>query len=486
MEQHTTLGRLAVQYVSVSSLRENPRNARTHSRRQISQIADSLRAFGFLNPILVDETGMVLAGHGRLKAARLLDFSSVPTILAAGLTDTQKRAFVLADNKLAEKAGWDRGLLAAELGDLAVLLPQIELDLTVTGFDPPEIDTLFADRGPVNADPADRVEPNGGPICTRPGDLWCLGHHRVLCGDARSASDIDRLMAGKRAHVAFTDPPYNVRIVGYVRGRGRVKHREFAFASGEMTAAAFESFLTQCLGNLVRGLRDGAIAFVCMDWRHFVALQRAGDAVFSELKNLVVWNKTSPGQGSFYRSQHELIFVFKVGQAEHRNAFGLGAHGRTRSNVWTYPGLNSFRAGRSDELSMHPTVKPVALVADALRDCSIKGDLVLDVFLGSGTTLLAAEKIGRVCYGLEYDPAYVELTLRRWEKYTKLEAVLEGDGATFAEVQAKRSQSAASDQANQGSPPSAVDPPGAGPAGAPEPNGVQRDLARRTDQQPQG
>lgn len=451
MAQDIASSDLAVHYLSVSSLRENPRNARTHSKRQIRQIADSIGAFGFLNPILLDETGMVLAGHGRLKAARLLGISTVPTIRAAGLTETQKRAYILADNKLAEKAGWDRELLVAELGDLAVLLPPIDLDLTVTGFDPPEIDGLFADRGPANADPADCVEATRDPVCTRPGDLWCLGPHRLLCGDARSASDIDRLMAGERVHVTFTDPPYNVAIAGHVRGPGRVKHREFAFACGEMTTAEFEMFLRQCLGNVARVSRDGAIAFVCMDWRHMPELWHAGMAVFSELKNLVVWNKTSPGQGSFYRSQHELVFVFKVGQAEHRNTFGLGAHGRTRSNVWTYPGLNGFRAGRSDELSMHPTVKPVALVADALRDCSIKGDLVLDVFLGSGTTLLAAEKIGRACYGIEYDPAYVEVCLRRWEKYTKLEAVLEGDGATFAEVRAKRMQSEAPDQSSQAS-----------------------------------
>ncbi len=404
MAQNIASAELAIHYSSVTGLRENPRNARTHSKRQIRQIADSIRAFGFLNPVLVDDTGMVLAGHGRLKAAHLLGIPTVPTIRAAGLTEAQKRAYVLADNKLAENAGWDRELLVAELGDLAVLLPSIELDLTVTGFDPPEIDGLFADRGLTKADPADHVESTRDPVCIRARDLWCLGPHRLLCGDARSTADIDHLMAGERVHVTFTDPPYNVAITGHVRGRGRVKHREFAFASGEMTEAEFEMFLRQCLGNVARVSRDGAIAFVCMDWRHMLELQRAGAAVFSELKNLVVWNKTSPGQGSFYRSQHELIFVFKVGEADHRNTFGLGAHGRTRSNVWTYPGLNSFRAGRSDELSMHPTVKPVALVADALRDCSIKGDLVLDVFLGSGTTLLAAEKIGRICYGLEYRP----------------------------------------------------------------------------------
>jgi DNA modification methylase len=265
-----------------------------------------------------------------------------------------------------------------------------------------------------------------------------LGPHRLLCGDARSAGDVDRLMAGRQARMTFTDPPFNVPVVGHVRGRGRAKHREFAFASGEMSGSQYRAFLQECLGHVARVSRDGAIVFVCIDWRHMVDLHAVGEAVFTELKNVVVWNKTSPGQGSFYRSQHELIFVFKVGRAEHINAFGLGAHGRARSNVWTYPGLNSFRAGRQDELAMHPTVKPVAMVADALRDCSLKEDLVLDVFMGSGTTLLAAEKIGRISYGIEYDPTYVEICIQRWEAYTKSEAVLEGDGRTFAEVQADR------------------------------------------------
>ena len=429
---------LAIAYLPATGLRANPRNARTHSKRQLRQIADSIRAFGFLNPIVLDDDGMVLAGHGRLEAAKLVGLETVPTVRASGLTEAQKRAYVLADNKLAEKAGWDRELLVAELGDLAVLLPQIDLDLTLTGFDPPEIDTLFADRGPPRPDPADDVPATGTPACTRPGDLWCLGPHRLLCGDARSGADIERLMAGQQARVTFTDPPYNVPVAGHVHGRGRVRHREFAFASGEMSRVEFRAFLQECLGHVARVSRDGAIAFVCMDWRHMTELQAAGEAVFAELKNVVVWNKTSPGQGSFYRSQHELIFVFKVGRAEHRNAFGLGAHGRTRSNVWTYPGMNSFRANRQDELAMHPTVKPVALVVDALRDCSLKGDLVLDVFLGSGTTLLAAEKVGRICCGLELDPAYVEVCLRRWEAYTKADAVLEGDGRGLAEVRAER------------------------------------------------
>ena len=438
MEPSREPAKLSVSYLPLSSLRPNPRNARTHSKRQIRQIADSISAFGFLNPILLDDAGMVLAGHGRLQAAQKLGLQNVPTICAAGLTEVQKRAFVLADNKLAEKAGWDRGLLVAELGELAVLLPPLELDMTITGFDAPEIDALFADLGPIKGDPADQVPVVASHPCSQRGDLWCLGPHRLLCGDARSASDVDRLMGGEEARVTFTDPPYNVAIHGNVQGRGRIKHPEFAFASGEMTAPEYREFLRQALSQVARVSRNGAIVFVCIDWRHMTELQQVGTEIFTELKNVIVWNKTSPGQGSFYRSQYELIFAFKLGNAEHRNCFGLGAHGRMRSNVWTYPGANSFRAGRQDELAMHPTIKPVALVADALRDCSLSGELALDLFMGSGTTLLAAEKIGRVCYGLEYEPAYVDVGVQRWQAYTKSDAVLAGDGRTFDEVKAER------------------------------------------------
>lgn len=438
MKPSHELAQLEITYLPSSSLRPNPRNARTHSKRQIRQIADCIGLSGFLNPILLDDANMILAGHGRLEAAKLLRLQTVPTIRATGLTEAQKRAFVLADNKLAEKAGWDRKLLVAELGELAVLLPPLELNLTITGFDAPEIDALFADLGPVREDPADQVPHVSSCPCTQRGDLWCLGPHRLLCGDARLATDVGLLMGAEVARVTFTDPPYNVPIQGNVQGRGRIKHPEFAFASGEMTPQEYREFLQQSLRQVARVSCDGAIVFVCIDWRHMTELRQVGTEMFTELKNVVVWNKTSPGQGSFYRSQHELIFVFKVGTAEHRNCFGLGAHGRMRSNVWSYPGTNSFRAGRQDELAMHPTVKPVALVADALRDCSLSGELALDLFMGSGTTLLAAEKIGRVCYGLECEPAYVDVGVQRWQAYTKSDAVLAGDGRTFDEVRAER------------------------------------------------
>ena len=423
-------------------LHTNPRNARTHSRAQIKQIADSIRAFGFTNPILVDEDDRVLAGHGRLAAAKRLGLEAVPTLRLSGLSDVQKRAYVLADNKLAEKAGWDSALLAAELGDLATLMPTLEFDwpIEITGFSAGEIEGLGHDAAEERAEPEDELPPQGGdtPV-SRPGDLWQLGRHVVACGDARSPADLDRLMAGTQADMVFTDPPYNVPIAGHVTRRKDIGgHREFAFASGEMSCEAFRAFLAACLGNAVRVSRPGAIHDVCMDWRHIADLIAVGEGLYDALLNLCVWNKGSAGQGSFYRSQHELVAIFRVGCAAHRNTVALGQFGRNRSNVWTYPGVAGFGRERAAALAMHPTVKPVALVADALRDCTLRGDRVLDPFLGSGSTVIAAEKVGRVTYGLEYDPRYVDTIIRRWQAYTGRDAILTGTETTFGEVEAAR------------------------------------------------
>ena len=419
------------------ALRLNPRNVHKHSPRQIRQIAKSITVAGFVGAIVIDETEMVLAGHGRLAASKLLGMESVPTLTVAGLSDAQKRVFALADNKLCENAGWDREALVAELGELAELLPKFNWDLTVTGFEAAEIDTLFADLGAPKPDRADALPHMDGDAVTRPGDLWCLGPHRLLCGDARTPADLDRLMAGERACMVFADPPYNVRVAD-VQGRGRIKHPEFAYASGEMSEQEYICFLKDGLGNAARVSIEGSVHYVCTDWRHVAELVAAGRVVYGAMLNTCIWCKTNPGQGSYYRSQHELIAVFRVGKVGHQNNIQLGRFGRSRSNVWTYPGVSGFGAGRMEVLAMHPTVKPVALVADAMRDCTTKGDIVLDPFVGSGTTILAAEKIGRRGYGLDCEPRYVDVAIVRWQKYTKAEAVLEGDGRTYAEVKAER------------------------------------------------
>lgn len=432
-----TLDRL--EHVPVASLRPARRNARTHSKAQVRQIADSITRFGFTNPILIDAEGRVLAGHGRLAAAKLLGMECVPTLCLAHLNEVERRAYILADNKLAEKAGWDRELLAIEFGELAGLLETEGLDFTSTGFETAEIDGLLGDLGAPEQEPEDAV-PERGPPVVAPGDLWILGKHRLICADARDPVALARLMDGQKARMVFVDPPYNVPIAGHVQGRGKIQHREFAFASGEMTTAAFTTFLEEALRLCAEHAMEGSLHYVCMDWRHTGELNAAGGRVYDALKNICVWVKSNAGQGSFYRSQHELVFVFKKGEETHVNTIELGQHGRSRSNVWSYPGTNSFKAGRGDELTMHPTVKPVALVADAIRDCTHRGDIVLDSFAGSGTTVLAAEKVGRRARAVEIDAIYADVMVWRWLAFTKADAVLEATGETYAEVAARRAR----------------------------------------------
>lgn len=422
-----------VQHVSPSKLKENPHQVRTHPKKQIELIGNAIEQLGFLVPIIVTAAFVVLAGHGRLAAARLLGLKRVPVIVVSDLSEPQMRAFMLADNKLAAMAGYDGPKLASELQALAPLMEQAGLDFSLTGFEMPEIDRLLGDMSDPEADPADLPVPLASAVVSRFGDLWLLGQHRLLCGDARKISSYKALMLRSAATMVITDPPYNVPIAT-VQGRGRVKHENFAQACGEMDAAQFIAFLNESLGLAVRYSIDGAIHFVFMDWRHIEELLAAGKLAYTELKMLVVWAKTNAGMGSFYRSQHELIFVFKAGKGRHVNNFALGQHGRSRSNVWTYAGANTFRVGRMEDLETHPTVKPVAMIADAIRDCSGRGDIVLDPFAGSGTTILAAERVGRRGYAIEIDPTYVDAAIRRWQGYTRKDAILENTGQTFEEI----------------------------------------------------
>ncbi len=422
-----------LQGLPTGALRAHPSNAHTHPKKQVAAIARSIEQFGFTVPILADENGTILAGHGRWLAARQLGLKQVPVITLSGLSEAERRAYLLADNKLAEKAGWDLNLLAVELSTLAPLLTATGLDIALTGFETAEIDSLMGDLVDPEVDPADEPPPLANDPVSRAGDLWLLGSHRLLCGDARRATHYRKLMGGGLAAMAFADPPYNVSIPA-VQGRGRRKHADFAMASGEMSGAQFMRFLADTLTLAAKHSADGSIHYICMDWRHLDEISQAGKQAYSELKNLVVWNKTNAGQGTFYRSQHELIFVFKNGDGPHTNNFELGQHGRSRSNVWTYAGANAFRAGRLDDLAAHPTVKPIALVADAMRDCSRRGDIVLDPFMGSGTTILAADRVGRRAYGLELDPLYVDVVVRRWQNLTKRDATLAGSGETFDEL----------------------------------------------------
>ena len=426
---------LEVAVSPLSALRPYGRNPRTHSKKQIRQIADSIVAFGWTNPILVDAQGGVIAGHGRLEAAKLLGLDTVPTIPIDDLTPAQRRAYVIADNKLAENAGWDDELLALEIKDLL----ELEIDMTVAGFEVAEIDILLETLDD-EEDAADDLPPVdlSTPPVSRAGDLWLLGSHRLLCGDATKAESFAHLMAGEAAQLVFTDPPYNVPIDGHVCGLGAIRHQDFAMASGEMSEAEFIAFLTSVLRHLVAFSLDGSIHFLCMDWRHLFELLTAGRATYSELKNLCVWNKTNGGMGSLYRSKHELVAVFKAGSAPHINNVALGAHGRYRSNVWDYPGVNALHAGRQEALTMHPTVKPVALVADAIKDCSKRGAIVLDAFAGSGTTILAAERTGRIAYTMEIEPRYVDVAIERYRRLTGRDAIHAQLGVAFANLRAQR------------------------------------------------
>ena len=413
---------LKIIYRRIEELKPNPANPRRHTRRQIRQIGKSLKAFGFIVPVLIDKDGNIIAGHGRALAAREGGVAEVPTLCLDHLTPEQARAFGIADNRLTEISTWDDRLLAEQFKALSLV--GLDFDIEVTGFEMGEIDLRIAsleDLPDQADDPADALPefPTQPPV-SKIGDLWMLGRHRLLCGSALDTAAFAALMGEERASTAITDPPYNVRIDGHASGLGAVHHRPFPMASGEMNRAEFTAFLGKAFHNLVAFSVDGSLHYIFMDWRHAEELLAAGREPYGELKNLCIWVKDNAGMGSLYRSQHELVFVFKHGRQGHRNNVQLGQFGRNRSNVWHYPGVNSFaRCGEEGNLlALHPTVKPVAMVADAILDCSARGDIVLDAFLGSGTTVIAAERTGRHCYGMELDPGYVDTIIRRWQALT--------------------------------------------------------------------
>ena len=416
---------------AINSLKPDPKNARKHPQKHVRQLAKSIENFGFNVPLLVDERGQVIAGHGRLLAAQHLGWTEVPTITLSHLTPDQVRAFAIADNRLTEISEWDDRLLAEQLKALSEV--DLGFDLDVIGFELPEIDLRIQGLSSDAKEEFSEAQISEGPIVSQLGDLWLLGPHRILCGNALEAESYSALMAGATAAMVFSDPPFNVPIFGHVQGKGAIRHPEFAMASGEMTPAEFEAFLSQAIGRMQAACDPGALLYLCMDWRHIDELSQAAKAHALELKNLCVWDKGTGGMGSLYRSQHELVFVYKSGREGHTNNVQLGRFGRNRTNVWQYPGINSFarQTGEGNLLALHPTVKPVALVADVLLDASHRGEVVLDPFLGSGTTVLAAETTGRVAYGMELDPRYVDTAIRRWQRKTGQSAVHVVTGETF-------------------------------------------------------
>ena len=427
---------ISIQFLPITSLKPYPHNARIHSKHQIRQLAGSIRTFGLIRPVVIDEMNVILAGHGVVEAAKSLGMDSVPTIQILNLSEERKRAYILADNKLGENSTWDRGTLACELQDL-LRIDCPEFDVTFTGFEMAEIDIVLeeANRDSQIEDESHEANFDQRPV-TQLGDLWILGKHKVLCGNAIHDSSYKTLMVTRRASAAVSDPPYNVKIHGHATGNGAIHHREFGMASGDMSNAEFFSFLDNFVRLNASYSTADSIHYIFMDWRHVADLIAAGKQNYDEFVNICVWKKDSGGMGSFYRSQHEFVLVFRKGKGFHRNNVQLGKFGRNRTNVWEYPGVQTM-SRQGDEgnlLALHPTVKPIALVADAILDCTARGEIILDSFLGSGTTLMAAERVGRLCYAIEIDPAYVDVAIRRWQKYTGESAVHVKSGKRFDEI----------------------------------------------------
>lgn len=405
MKQKITI---RVEDVSLNSLTIRTANPRTHSKDQIDLLKRSITEFGFTTPLLVDDENQVIAGAGRLMAARELGLEVVPIIRLSHLSADQVRALVIADNQIAARAGWDLDLLRVELAELEVA----EFDLELLGFE-----TAILDQYLVN-DPGgggDEVGEGGNvaPPVSRPGDVWVIGPHRLGVGDIRDADLLTRILDGRSVRMVLTDAPYNVPIKGHVRPNKANGHDEFAFASGEMNEEEFIAFLVETLTPQLGALVDGGLAYTFMDWRHLFELNRAAFRLGLTPINLAVWVKSNGGMGSLYRSRHELCAIFKKGACKHRNNVALGKHGRNRTNVWEYSGVNSFGEGREEALADHPTVKPVDMLADAILDVTKRKDLVLDGFAGSGSTLVAAARTGRVGVGVEYEPKYADVALRR-------------------------------------------------------------------------
>lgn len=398
--------------IKISALRPYPKNARTHNPKQIRQIAKSIQEFGFTNPVLIDKDNCILAGHGRVEAAKLAGLTEVPAVVISHLTPAQKKAYILADNRLAELSGWDKNILKVELEELQSI-EDGDFDLTLTGFETPEIDVLLAPPDAPASENASFLE-KSIPSRVKSGELWQLGAHKLLCADSTQPVSFRRLLGEEKANLIVTDPPYNVKISGHVRSGE--KYREFAMASGEMSQSEFSKFLKGVFTLLAEYSIPGSLHYAFMDWRHMGEILSAGMSAYTALKNVCVWNKLSGGMGSLYRSQHELVFVFKNGNSPHTNNIELGVHGRYRTNVWDYPGIFIKNKVNKANINLHPTVKPVGLLADILLDASPRKGLVLDPFGGSGSTLLAAERTGRQARIIEIDPHYCDVILYRYEQ----------------------------------------------------------------------
>lgn len=427
---------LRVEYINISEVKPYESNPKVHQSKQIQQIVNSISEFKFNNPILIDENNTIIAGHGRILAAKHLNMLEVPIIRLLHLSEVQKKAYRIADNKLTENGQWDYDLLKLEFTELEKF--DLDFNLDITGFDVADIDIILDNNltdKEVKIDEKANTIPfiKEDEIISKPGDIWQLGKHRIICDNSLEQNTYRLLLENKKANMVFTDPPYNVKVDGHVCGLGKVKHKEFSMASGEMSEREFQEFLSTAFSLLKEFSTDGSLHYICMDWRHIKEIINIGSNLYDEFKNLCVWNKDNAGMGSLYRSKHELIFIFKNGKQPHKNNVELGLHGRYRTNVWDYPGINSF-GGNKDNLKFHPTVKPIEMVKDAILDVTNRNQIVLDAFLGSGTTLIASEKAGRLCYGIEIEPLYVDTTIRRWQDLTGKSAIHLQTGNSYREI----------------------------------------------------
>mgnify|MGYP002623699536 FL=1 len=411
---------LSVTEIDINKIKPYKNNPKSHNKKQISQIMDSIKEFGFINPILIDENSEIIAGHGRYLAAQAMNMTNIPAIVLSHLSSVQKRMYRIADNKLTELGKWSPELLEIEFKELSVL--NTSIDLEITGFETEEIDKFIL-SGNKQSDPKEEKVPmlsDADKRCSN-GDIWQLGRHFLICGDALKSETYATLLGNNRAQMILTDPPFNDSVAD-IGSMGKIKHDEFAMASGEMSSDEFTKFLMTFMQHAKNYSVDGSLHYLFMDWRHVLEISTAAAKIYDELKNICIWVKNNGGMGSLYRSQHELCFIYKNGKEPHINNINLGAHGNYRTNVWQYAGANGSAEGR-ENLKLHPTVKPVSMLKDAILDVTKRGDIVLDCFLGSGSTMIACEQVGRTCYGIELEPKYCDVTIKRYEQLTGEKAI---------------------------------------------------------------
>jgi DNA modification methylase len=420
---------LVVQRVAVDALTPSSAPVRRHPKKQLAKVRKSLEAFGQVTPILVSSNWEIIDHELVWLALKEIGATHVDAIVVADKSPSELKALRLVLNRTALDAQWDEQNLRSVLEQLV----EVDFDLDLTGFDAPEIDhylNLDAPQANVEENGSD-IPPVGTTAISKQGMIWTLGDHRVGCGSATDLAFVSHMLNGKIADCSFIDPPYNIKVDGFITGKGRHRHREFVQGAGEMSADEHFGLLKQSFLVLKESCTPKALVYACIDWRHVMEMTVAGRACDMPLYTICVWTKTNGGMGGIYRNAHELVCVFRAGTEQPLDNVELGRHGRNRTNVWSYPGMSSFGKERDQLLGLHPTVKPVAMIADVLRDVTKRREIVLDTFLGSGSTLMAAQETGRICCGVELDPLYVDVTIRRWQKATGRDAVIVETGERF-------------------------------------------------------